>query len=632
MAEQQLAAAIAAHRAGLHSRAETLYQQAIANAPNDAQAHYLLGALYYEMKSFDRARDFLERAVVLRSDFPSAHEILGLTYFLKGDHVQALPHLKAAAVVSQPSPETLTNYGRVLRELGKPNEAADVLKAAVARYPQHAPAFAALGRALLDLRDDEGAGAAFDACLSRDSNNHEALLFLGSLKFRQGELVAAEVALRRLNSVDFSDAVAKNLLGSVLQAQGRLEEAEELVREAFKLAPENPDIVMNLGLVLGDSGRTQDAIALHRRAVAMKPEMAEGWNNLGFALQHAGEWDEALAAYDRALTLKPDFHGASTNKAFTLLTMGRLKEAWPLYARRFDQKIQASKRREFPYPVWDGKANPNLRLLLWTDQGLGDEVLYLSMLREAMARVGHCILACTAKMTPLFQRSFPEATVVPHMRPANTNVAPLKPDVQLPLIELGEFLLPSVETIPAHHGYLKADPDARALLRGKYEAVARGKRIVGISWKSESPRTGRFKTLPLAQWAPILKTPDAVFVALQYGDVAVEIDQTKREIGVGIVHDPEIDASNSPDQSAAQIAAMDLVITVSNTTAHFAGAMNVPVWTLAPRGPGLLWYWFTDREDSPWYPSMRLFRQSRAGDWSNVVAQVAHRLNVEADA
>ena len=163
-------------------------------------------------------------------------------------------------------------------------------------------------------------------------------------------------------------------------------------------------------------------------------------------------------------------------------------------------------------------------------------------------------------------------------------------------------------------------------MREKYLAIAHGRRIIGISWKSENHVVGSFKSVTLEKWAAIFTVPDTFFVCLQYGAVKDELVNLKRVLEIDIFHDPEIDPYLSPDQSTAQIAAMDLVISTSNTTVHFAGALSVPVWTMAPQGPGALWYWFSGRDTSPWYPSMRIFRQSRAGDWSDVVTNIAERL------
>ena len=156
--------------------------------------------------------------------------------------------------------------------------------------------------------------------------------------------------------------------------------------------------------------------------------------------------------------------------------------------------------------------------------------------------------------------------------------------------------------------------------------LAAGRVIVGISWKSESPKTGHHKSIPLQQWLPILQTNKVFFVSLQYGDQDQEISTIGGLPGSGIHRDHSVDTKGDLDRFAAQVAAMDLVITVSNTTAHFAGAMNVPVWTLISEGPGALWYWFHDRDDSPWYPSMKLFRQSKAGRWEDVLSAVKSQL------
>lgn len=656
-ADQVMSTAIAAHQAGKRPQAQKLYQDVLRLRPQDAQALYLLGAIYYEQKSYAPASECLEKSLAIRPGHGPTHSLLGVVYSLMGQFDKAISHLQnvvksapqsvdahynlarallekedfdAAALSYQKALDLKPDHGASLNGLvasyqgqGRNDLSAAYLRSFVEKYPNNGNAWTLSGRIGLETKDDAYAAEALQKALSLDPNNANALLMLGNLRHRQGSSIEAEAFFRRLLVIAPDDPAVNNYLGAALLNQGRLGEAESQVRKAYGLKPDDAEILTNLGLILQERGKTSEAAEFQRRALALKPEMAEAWNNLGINLQNSGDWAGALDCYEQAVKLKPEFHGAKTNKAHALLALGRLDEAWQIYRYRFDQKVWASKRRSFPYPQWTGEADAKLKLLLWTDQGLGDEVLYTSMITEATKLVGHCILECSRRMVPLFQRSFPDITVVPRTTPTDSRIEALHPDAQLSLIELGELLRPSIAAIPSHQGYLKPDPLAQSELRKKYESLAQGRRIVGVSWKSESPRTGLFKSIPLSQWAPILNMPGVLFVSLQYGETRPELADVKTLTGIDILHDDDVDALQNPDLSAAQIATMDLVITTSNTTAHFAGAMNVPVWTLIPTGPGVLWYWFLERSDSPWYPSMRLYRQPQPGAWAPVIAGVA---------
>ena len=196
--------------------------------------------------------------------------------------------------------------------------------------------------------------------------------------------------------------------------------------------------------------------------------------------------------------------------------------------------------------------------------------------------------------------------------------------MRLPLTDVAQVLRPTLASIPPHRGYLIPDASRVQELRARYGNG--NTRLVGLSWRSASGPTGRFKSMDLAQWAEFLKLPGTTFVSLQYGNSADEIAQVSHATGRTIIADPDIDTSGDMDAFAAQVAAMDLVISVSNTTVHVAGAIGTPVWALVPRGPGAHWYWFVDRTDSPWYPSLRLFRQNKRADWRQPLADVTTEL------
>lgn len=657
---QLLAAGIQAHQAGHRARAEPLYQDVLRQEPNNAQVWYLLGALYYETKRFDEARDMLERSIELQPKDLSTQAILGAVYAKVNQFDRAVQLLRAVATASPTSSPAYFNLGLALRDSGARDDAIvafehacalssnypealsciascheldgrlDVaeqfLRKCVTLFPSYLAAFIKLGQLLMRQGLNDEAAEVFSACLVHHPKSVECMQLFGGLHFRKGNLKEAEKLFRLLLTFLPEDPIVNCYLGAVLLNLGQIEEAEKKILKGYRLRPSDHDIVINMGLLMLHKGQLHEAMAMHREAIRLMPTMAEAWNNLGITLQHLHEFDEALSCYDQSIALKPTFLGAHTNKAQALLSMGRMAEGWPIYKSRFDQIIHATKRRLFDYPEWDGSVHKERKLLLWTDQGLGDEILYSSMIPDIQARSGPCMLECSVRMAPLFQRSFENLTVVPRRFPAASEISAFAPDVQLSLVQAGAFLRPDIASIPKHSAYLRPDQSAWKYLREKYAVLAGARRIVGISWKSENPHTGAFKSIPLLQWLPILQTPDIFFVSLQYGNQEQELAELNAFCNPGIYRDLDVDPIQNPDRFAAQVAAMDLVLTTSNTTAHFAGALNIPVWTMAPLGPGSLWYWFLNRDDSPWYPSMRLFRQQNRGDWSGSISRVTAQL------
>jgi hypothetical protein len=310
-----------------------------------------------------------------------------------------------------------------------------------------------------------------------------------------------------------------------------------------------------------------------------------------------------------------------------LLQLGRFAEGWPDYEYRFEAPKEYNERRPSPPPYWNGEDLTGKKILIWTEQGIGDEILHASMFGAVAARAERTVIECSTRLAPIFARSFPRAEIFAYesYKAAVTPAGAL--DYQIAAASLGGYLRPDFASFPRHQGYLKADPARTAELRSKYQAMAPGKRLVGISWRSRRDRVGIHKSMALREFTPVLQTPGAAFVNLQYGDCGAEIAATRAELGIEVIHDADIDPLRDMDAAFAQVAAMDLVISTSNTTVHAAGAQNIPVWVLLPYAKGCLWYWFLKRADSPWYPSARLVRETRVDPsrpwWLELVPRVA---------
>jgi len=292
-----------------------------------------------------------------------------------------------------------------------------------------------------------------------------------------------------------------------------------------------------------------------------------------------------------------------------------LREAWPFYRSRI--RAQGNAVDLTGGKPWDGGSLSQKRVLVWSEYGLGDEILFANLLSDVLNEAAACTLVCSPRLVSLFSRSFPRARVVAFGSPIEGTH-----DVHVALTDLAQRFRPDLASFPQHDGYLHAHPESAAALRSRYAA----RRLVGIAWRSSSGATGPFKSAPLENWAAALSIPDVTFVSLQYGDVGSELGAFRARTGIDIAHDATVDSGGDLDPFAAQVQAMDLVISVSNTTVHVAGAMGKPVWILVPEGPGAHWYWFRERADNPWYPSARLFRQKHPGDWTAPLGEVAAAL------
>ena len=659
---QALDAAIQAQKVRDYDHAHLLYSEVLRVEPNNSQALYLIGALYYDQNKFELARDVLERAQTLEPSGIPAQALLGVVLSKLNEHERALPFFLAVAKATPSSTDAHYNLGSLYKLMGRFSEAAsayekalelspqndaasvslaqcalvlnypdaaiEILSRCVLRSPEYLPAYTELSRILEGRGNLDHAAAVLQSCLNKGSNDPEIIGHLARLKYALGHLSDAEDLLRRILAVDPDNHEIKGSLAATLIHLNKLDEAELFFRDAIIREPDSIVILVNYSNYLLERGKLEEALIYTRRAVALKPTSAEAWNSLGMTAQHLGNFEEALASYDKAISLRPNFANALTNKGQALLQLGRLKEGWNFYHHRFDQVINTPKRRDLAIAQWPGDTRSTGRLFLWTDQGLGDEIIYSSMIHSAALRVGRCAVECSWRLSALFKRSFPEVDVIARNLQSNADVQSFAPDFQLAMAELGRISRPDFLSFPEHSGYLRPDREVVEEIRKNYGKIAAGRAIIGISWKSDNPRTGHFKSTSLQHWLPILQTKDAIFVSLQYGEQDADINGINLVLDSGIHRDLSVDAKGDLDRFAAQVAAMDLVITTSNTTAHFAGALNTPVWTLIPEGSGLLWYWFLSRADSPWYPSMTLFRQSNPGQWADVLSAIKTQFDV----
>lgn len=290
------------------------------------------------------------------------------------------------------------------------------------------------------------------------------------------------------------------------------------------------------------------------------------------------------------------------------------------YEWRFYPTSHGIPPRPLNIPTWKGEDLGHRKLLIWLEQGIGDAILSLGLLKKHLnaVRPDACLIECDPRLVQLVSRSFPTVQVIPKHDPPMTETKTA--DIACAAWSAVRLLRHSKAAHQEQPGYLKPNPDPTRTFREKYEALAQGRTIVGLSWASNSAR-GRLKTPPLECWAPILSDDKHFFVSLQYA--ASEQDTTAlAEFAAGRFYcDPSLDVTIDLDKNASQVAALDAVVTISNTTAHMAGGIGIPVATLVPKGYGGFWYWLRKQTDSPWYPSMRICRQEHPGDWVSATAQ-----------
>jgi len=492
--------------------------------------------------------------------------------------------------------------------------------AEAARFdPGLAAAHANLASALLALGRPEEAAASFERALAVEPDALDTRLALGTTQGDLGRWAEAAVQFERVLAAEPGHVEARLSLGSAQQRLGRLEEAAQGLHQLAERCPDLAAAHNMLGHVLRRLGRLVDSETALARALALDPGFAKAHANLGALRRDQGCLEEAVRHYRRVLELDPTYSEGHYKLALALLQNGDWAAGWDGYEWRWGNAELPQVPRAFPQPLWDGGPLAGKTILLWGEQGIGDEIMFASLVPE-VAAASRCVLECERRLVPLFARSFPTVEAIARGDPPHARTAAPDVTAQSPTGSLARWLRRHREDFPARPGYLKADAGWAAQLRASYGPGP----VVGLSWHTTNPLSGAQRSIPLAQWDRVLAVPGAVFVDLQYGDWRAALDDIRERLGVAIRYDPRIDPMNDFDGFAAQVAAMDLVITIDNSTAHLAGALGRPVWTLLPFAAE--WRWGTAASDTPWYPTMRLFRQRRPGDWAPVLAAVAAAL------
>jgi Flp pilus assembly protein TadD len=432
---------------------------------------------------------------------------------------------------------------------------------------------------------------------------------------RNGKMVEAEELYQRVLMQDPDHADALHLLGMVAYQTGRVATALNLIRKAIAVHSSAPSYHSNLGNVLQSQGDLADAEASYRRALALAPGLPEVHLNLGNVLQEQGYVDRALDEYRRALALKPELPEARTAESMALLLQGEFAAGWRNFESRWRTRDYETPMRAYPHPLWDGKPLASGRLLVWGEQGVGDEIMFAGLVPDVLRAGSGVVLACDRRLRALFQRSFPDLPVVCEYdgeRDRELGISAHLPSGSLPAIFRSSREAFRATTSP----YLFADRTQRDQFRA---SCAGGKRVVGLAWYTRSEKKGRMRSIDLSMLTPLFEVPDVSWVSLQYG----EFDRLAAQVHAAdapVIVDRSVDQLADIDRFAAQVAAMDLVITIDNSTAHLAAALGVPTWLLLPFAPN--WRWLLSTGTSPWYPTMSIFRQPAAGDWSSVVQNV----------
>jgi tetratricopeptide (TPR) repeat protein len=644
---------------GRLAEAEAAWRAILERKPGDPEALHLLGLILVRTGRAE-GLPLLDRSIEIAPRNPAFLNNRAQILAEAGRSDEALRDLRRALMLEPRFHAAYCHLGSLLRRLGRLDEALAAFRKALAIDPRVPDAHVGLGNVLRERGDPDGARVAYEAALRLAPANASAHYNLGALLLKTGDTAGAEHAFRQALEFDPRNAFALNNLGTLLRETGRAAEARECFEKAVAIDPRNVEALNNLGVALQEEERYPEAIARYREAAQLRPQFADALLNWGNTLKDMGDLDGAGAIYAKALAIRPGFAEALINTASVALDRGNLDEARSWYRRaleldprsadaqyglgqialresRFDEGWEGYERRFETHPpqvIYRRLRQPRLsaadlgrarRVALWSEQGIGDQILFSTLLPELERRGIKGVVEVDARLAPLYRRSLPRFEFVP---PESAEEAFAGCDYELPMGSLPGLFRCDVASFAAQpRALLSADARRVTAIR---EQLGRG-RVIGISWRSLQKggrrALGERKSIPLEHFAPLAEATGARLLDLQYGDVTAERERfAARHPGV-LVQIDGLDLHDDLDGVAAAIACCDRVVTSSNVTAHLAGALGKATQVVYLRDWPPFSYWTPgDGGHSRWYPSVRVESDAAWTTWEQALEGLAKRL------
>jgi tetratricopeptide (TPR) repeat protein len=558
--------------------AESCFRSAITRQPNFAEAHDSLGYTLQMLSRPDEAIECHKKALAIKPELANAHNNLGNAFCALGQYEQAIAEYRRALAARRIYPEADNNLGRALAEIGKYEQAVTHFKRALDAAPINV-------EILLNL------GSALSACGCRD----EAMSYY-----------------QRALAIDPSNASVHICLAETLRLLGKEDEADKHCDKAIELDPTSNWVLTDLAFLMVKLNRAEQALATYNKVLDTEPNLTSALINRASLLQGFGRFDEARATYARALAVNPADAGAQFGEASLLLQLGDLQAGFKKYEARRD-KCDIPSRRSFAQPMWKGENVAGKTILLHAEQGFGDTLQfcrYAELLAERGARV---VLEVQAELQSLLHSLPGVETVI-----AAGNALPAF-DFHCPMASLPLGFGTTLETIPDKTPYLTPPADRVALWQKKLGP--RSKPRVGLVWSGNPNQSNDHnRSMRLGELTALLELPHIQVVSLVKAPRERDLPLLKANPQVLHLGDDLQDFADT----AAVVSHMDVVISVCTSVCHLSGALNRPTWVMLSAAAD--WRWLLDRTDSPWYPSVRLFRQRKLGDWRSVVGPLVEEL------
>jgi tetratricopeptide (TPR) repeat protein len=594
---------------GQLAQAEESFRDILKQAPDHFNALHLLGAIEFQRGRLEDAVQLICQALEINPKSEEAHFNMGMILLSLKRPEDALASFDRALLIQPDFLEALFNRGNVLADLKRPEDALASFDRALLIRPDFLEALFIRGNVLVDLNRQQDALMSYDRALAIKADFPEALNNRGNtlvnLKQPEDALVSLDRAL--VISPDFPEAL--NNRGTALMDLNRPEDALSSFDRALVISPDFPEAFNNRGTALMDLNRPEDALSSFDRALAINPDFLDALNNRGNVLVALKRTEDALVCFDRALAVRPEDADSHWNEALCRLLIGDFELGWKKYEWRWQTDRLEKSKREFKKPLWLGEQPLEGRtILLHAEQGLGDTLQFCRYATAVSARGAKVLLEVQPAVKSLL-------TSVSGVSKFFSNGEQLPDfDLHCPLLSLPLAFKTALDTIPSSIAYLHSDSG-----KVKQWQTTLGDKTaprVGLVWTGGI--SNKYRSIPLIEFARLV-SDKAQFISLQK-EINAADRETLDEQGVRHFGNELKDFSDT----AALLHLMDIVISVDTSVAHLAGAMGKPVWILLPFNADCRW--LLDRDDSPWYPTAKLFRQPANGDWSSVIAKIEDEL------
>ena len=580
----------------------------------------IMGVVKQRLGLVEDASFAFKKVTALNPTYAEGYNNLGIALQEQEQFKEAMEAYKKAITIEPNFAEVYCNIGTILKNQSKYDEAIDIYKKALLLKPNYAEVYNYMGIALEDQGKLDEAFEAYKKAISLEPYYTDAYLNLGLVLHDQGKLDDAIEVYNKALSLKPDSSLVYNNMGLALKDKGKLNTALEAYKKAIEIDSDFADAYLNLGLVFQDQGKLDEAIDVYKKALSLKPNFALAYSSMGKTLQDQGKINKAIEIYKKALLINPNDADTHKNLGFSLLNIGRLKEGFEEYEWRLKISNSLFKNRNFSKPLWDGKKSlKGKKILLWSEQGIGDTINWCSLLSFVTSKVDHCILECPDKLVPLLTRSFPEVEI----KSDNTIVDKESDDFDfhIPMGSLYKHFLKKFSQENKLNDYLIPDPFRVKFWKKRLKSLGKGP-YVGISWKSSEMSPNRLPNYAtISEWSPILKLSGVTFINLQYKDFVDDLNKIKNKLGVRVYNFDDLDHFNNLNDVVALCAALDVVVSIKNIVPTISAGVGTLTklanWRQSPWNNVLL---------NPLSPCVKIFERDTWEPWRNIFQLIAKEI------